>query len=164
MTADYGGDPEDFALDDPDVADGLDADKVRLEVMAQSLGGSSAFLEAVAVLLAVVGVVAGGALALHTETDFAGNATRPNVVGGVALIIGSVVGGVLYWAIFRAIHLFAEYARFNVQSDVERHRYQWQGESARSKECPDCLEDVWEDARVCAFCSYQFAPPSSWPN
>jgi hypothetical protein len=154
MTTDY--DVEDDAGDDWDGE--LLMAQSRVEQLAGSLSSAGAFLEVLAVVVAVSGVIGGAVLAQSSNTDGLGNRSHPYVASGIGLMIGSIVGGVLYWADFRVMRVVGEYARFRAGGEVERHRYQWQGESARAKVCPDCSEDVWEEARVCPHCRYRFAP------
>lgn len=146
----------DTADPDQDAAEVLEVAKVRLQQMASSLGATSAFLEVIALILAAVGVVGGIALAAKTKAGITGQITRPNVATGVAVVVASMVAGALYWVVFRALRLFSEYVIFKAETDTENHHNSWQGESARSKECPDCFEDVWVEARVCAFCHHRF--------
>lgn len=116
---------------------------------ASTLEGAGLVLEVVAIFWAVVGVVAG--IVVLADGSSIGSGT------GLLLIISALGGGLLYWAIARALRLFAEHVSFQARASYRLLDALYNGTSARTVECPDCREKAWEGATVCPFCSHQFS-------
>ena len=140
--------------------DEVEVSDPKLEVLARSLRATGAGLEVVAVVGGLCALGGGFYVLAHTTTNASGATNHPDVPGGLAIVLGAVVGGLFLWALARCVRVFGRYTAFRTMAETERHLYQWQGESARQKECPDCCELVWEEARVCRYCTYRFA---HWP-
>ena len=137
---------------------GLGLDQAEVVISARTLSTAGKFLEVVAIVAALGLLIGGISLVVHTNTDALGNVTHPTVGPGIGLIVGSVIGGVFYWALARGLRVFADYTSTQVRAIAHLLDVQYNVRSARGKECPDCLEDVWDDARVCPHCSYRFEP------
>jgi hypothetical protein len=97
----------------------LEADSVKIVVHADTLAVAARFLEVVVIIGVIAVVVAGISIALTTGTDAQGNTTHPYVAAGVAVVVGGVVSGVVYWALARALHLFGEYTSFRTRATVQ---------------------------------------------
>jgi hypothetical protein len=81
----------------------------RIAHLGQQLSTAGAVLEVVVIVGAVCGVVSGLVTAFHSEGDL-----HPYVPLGIAIVVGSIISGVLYWALMRALRLFGDYAAFRV--------------------------------------------------
>ena len=148
-------DDEENDLSETDEAQ-LALDQASISRHALTLGGVGLILEVVAVLAALGALITGIVLPAHKTTDEFGNSSHPDVSAGVSLIVAAVVGGLIYWALARALRLFAEHASFQARAQYRLLDSRINGRTARGKECPDCFEDVWNEARVCPFCSHRF--------
>jgi hypothetical protein len=141
--------------------DSIQTEQIGFDYSAKALATAGGFLEVVAIVAAAAVVLVGVGAALNTSTDLSGNQTHPDLGVGVAAIISGVIFGVFYWALARALRVLAGFARITAHTAAVQLQMDYQGESAREKECPDCFEDVWEQARVCRFCGYRWAPQLS---
>jgi hypothetical protein len=88
-----------------------DCAKPVIGPLVRGLPGTAMCLEVVAVIYAILGPVAGIAIAIQRHATFDPRAsdrvTYPYVALGVSVAVSSVVLGVLMWCIARAIHIFA---------------------------------------------------------
>ena len=75
--------------------------------LTKGLRKAAGILEVLAILSGIGGVLAGIAIAASSSTDYLGNSTHPFVVAGLAVACGSVVAAVFYWAIARALNVYA---------------------------------------------------------
>jgi hypothetical protein len=96
----------------------------RIHVMATGLRRAAVFLEVVAILSAIGGVIVGIGLAIypvheHVPAILSGDpssiTTHPFIAAGAGLAVGAVIAAVLYFAIARALSLFAEYVAVAVE-------------------------------------------------
>lgn len=60
-----------------------------------------------------------------------------------------------------ALRLFGEYVAVRLKSERVSADSLFYGRTARTKECPRCLEDAWSAAQVCPHCGYGFPPRRS---
>ena len=86
----------------------MDEASGRIRRLATSLSGAGEFLEIAAVVYAIGGVV-GGLILAFQHADNTDGTTHPFVLLGIGIAFVSVLSGVLYWAIARALRLFAEH-------------------------------------------------------
>jgi hypothetical protein len=142
----------------------IERPQMEIDTLADSVSAVAGALEMLVVAVAIVGVVGGVVIMAHSNTDADGITTHPNVTAGATLIVAAIIGGAIYWLLFKAVRLFSKFVKFRVESEAVRHRTEYNGSSGRTKECPDCLEDAWGYARVCPHCRYRFAPAASEPN
>jgi hypothetical protein len=155
-------DDDDQPDDDESLEDARDdeatlaVDRVNITRRAATLSGVAQFLEVGAVVSFLLGTVAGIALAVQTSTDVNGHTTHPYAAVGVLVVLGAIGAGLIYFALARASRLFADYASFRTRTAYRSLDILFNGRTARNKECPDCPEDVWEEARLCPFCKHRF--------
>src|SRR5437588_12791063 len=88
----------------------------RVTRLAPTLAKAAIFLEVLAWLYAIGGVIAGIAVATHTTIDSNDNTTHPFGALGIGIMVGAVVIGTVYWVGARAVRLFAEYCAFRTES------------------------------------------------
>lgn len=104
----------------------LSDEEVKTVSMAHRLSVVAQVLEWVALIASLLGLIAGISLALHTNTEANG------------------------------IRLFAEHTSLQIRRNARWMFRHYNVRTARGKECPDCIEDAWEEASVCPFCNYRF--------
>ena len=82
-------------------------DKAWVVRSALSLATMTIYLEALTVLMLIGGTITGILLALHRDTSQSGATIHPLLGVGVGSIVGSIMFGILYVVIFRAVRLYA---------------------------------------------------------
>ena len=91
-----------------------DETSMSIAALARPLRSGAIALEIYAIVNAIGGVVAGIALALHTEPTVSGElvtsdtSTHPWVVAGIGLATGALLFGLFLWCVGRALHIYAE--------------------------------------------------------
>src|SRR5580704_17944190 len=105
------GDAGDTVAEDPVW---IEQPQMALESLANSVSGVAGALELLVLVVAIVGVVGGIVIMAHSNTDANGITTHPDVTAGAALIIAAILGGAIYWLVFKAVRLFSEFVKFRV--------------------------------------------------
>ena len=77
-------------------------------------------------------------------------------VAGARLLIGEVLNALISFLIIAAVVYFLVVLPVNKLMD----RYQPQPQPAPTKDCPECLSAIPQEARRCRDCGAQLAPPS----
>jgi large conductance mechanosensitive channel len=83
-------------------------------------------------------------------------ATWTVVIAGQTFQIGDVVNALISFVLIAAIVYFLVVLPINRLMD----RYRPEPKPAPTKECPECLSAIPQDARRCRECGVQLAPPS----
>jgi hypothetical protein len=65
------------------------------------------FLEVLAIMSGIGGIIGGLVLATAKSSDSYGNSTHPYVGAAITVIGASIAAAVFYWAIGRALHVYA---------------------------------------------------------
>jgi len=77
-------------------------------------------------------------------------------IAGQKLLIGDVLNALIAFVIIAAVVYFLVVLPINKLMD----RYKPEPKPAPTKDCPECLSAIPEDARRCRECGVQLAPPS----
>ncbi len=77
-------------------------------------------------------------------------------VAGARLLVGEVLNALLSFVIIAAVVYFLVVLPVNKLMD----RYRPQPQPAPTKDCPECLSAIPQEARRCRDCGAQLAPPS----
>jgi large conductance mechanosensitive channel len=77
-------------------------------------------------------------------------------VAGQNLLIGNIINALITFLLVAAVVYFLVVLPVNKLMD----RYRPEPKPARTKECPECLSSIPEEARRCRECGAQLAPPS----
>jgi len=78
-------------------------------------------------------------------------------LAGQRLLIGDVINALLSFVLIAAVVYFFVVMPVNRLID----RYRSEPKPAPTKECPECLSSIPQDARRCRECGAQLAPPSA---
>lgn len=138
-------DDDDEETADPTSEAQLSVDQESICERATSLAGAGQVLEFIAVVATILTILGGFVVIGRSSKEI-----------GVTLILGGAFTGLFYWALARALRLFADHVSFQARSAYRMVDVHYNGRSARTAECPDCREDVWEGTRVCPYCSHKF--------
>jgi large conductance mechanosensitive channel len=77
-------------------------------------------------------------------------------IGGVTIGIGAILNALLSFVLIAAVVYFLVVLPVNKLMD----RYRPEPKPAPTKDCPECLSSIPEEARRCRECGAQLAPPS----
>ena len=77
-------------------------------------------------------------------------------IGGQRLLIGDILNAVISFLLIAAVVYFMVVLPVNKLMD----RYRPEPKPAPTKDCPECLSAIPEEARRCRECGAQLAPPS----
>ena len=134
------------------------------------LGGFKKFLVRGNVVDPAVGIVIGAAFGTVIQavvrgliTPFIGLAgggvdlsTWTVPIGGQRLLIGEILNALISFLLIAAVVYFMVVLPVNRLMD----RYRPEPKPAPTKDCPECLSSIPEEARRCRECGAQLAPPS----
>ncbi len=138
--------------------------------VGKELGGFRKFLLRGNVVDLAVGIVIGAAFSNIVEAVVKDLITPllgifgggPNLSGwsvnvaGQTLLIGDIINALLSFLLIAAVVYFLVVLPVNKLMD----RYKPEPKPAPTKECPECLSSIPQDARRCRECGAQLAPPS----
>lgn len=138
--------------------------------VGKELGGFRKFLLRGNVVDLAVGIVIGAAftnvvnaLVENVITPIIGvfggvpdTSTWGFTVAGQTILIGAVINALLTFLLTTAVVYFLVVLPVNRLMD----RYKPEPKPAPTKECPECLSSIPEEARRCRECGAQLAPPS----
>ena len=150
-------------------ADGGTVSRVTHGVGKQ-LGGFRKFLVRGNVVDLAVGIVVGGAFSNVVQALVKDLITPllglfgggPNAAGwavqiaGQTFQVGDIVNAVISFLLIAAVVYFLVVLPVNALMD----RYKPEPKPAPTKECPECLSSIPQEARRCRECGAQLAPPS----
>jgi len=153
----------------PKWSDANPASKVA-HYVGQELGGFRKFLLRGNVVDLAVGVVIGAAFSNVVQAMVKDLITPlisilgggPNLsswtipVAGQNLLIGDIINALIAFVLIAAVVYFLVVLPVNKLMD----RYKPEPKPAPTKECPECLSSIPEDARRCRECGAQLAAPS----
>jgi hypothetical protein len=91
----------------------------RINRLAHGLRSGALFLEIVAVVSIIGGVVVGIGVALQTSTTADSLTRHPYVINGILVMVGATIGGIFYWCVARALRLFAEHVALTHGVDLD---------------------------------------------
>lgn len=136
----------------------------------KELGGFRKFLLRGNVVDLAVGIVIGAAFGNIVQAlvkdiitpliSIVGGAPNPSAltvtVAGRHLLLGNVLSAVISFVLIAAVVYFLVVLPVNKLMD----RYKPAPQPAPTKDCPECLSTIPQDARRCRECGAQLAPPS----
>lgn len=138
--------------------------------VGKELGGFRKFLLRGNVVDLAVGIVIGAAFSSVVDAVVKGLITPligvagggPNLAdwsipfAGQTLLIGAIINALISFLLIAAVVYFVVVLPVNKLMD----RYHPEPKPAPTKECPECLSSIPQDARRCRDCGAQLAPPS----
>jgi large conductance mechanosensitive channel len=138
--------------------------------VGRELGGFKKFLLRGNVVDLAVGIVIGAAFSNVVQAVVKDLITPligilgggPNVSGwsisiaGQNLLVGDIINALISFMLLAAVVYFLVVLPINKLMD----RYKPEPKPAPTKECPECLSSIPQDARRCRECGAQLAPPS----
>jgi large conductance mechanosensitive channel len=77
-------------------------------------------------------------------------------IGGASLLVGDLINAIISFLLIAAVVYFLVVLPVNKLMD----RYRPEPKPAPTKDCPECLSSIPQDARRCRECGAQLAPPS----